>query len=84
MKDEDWGEEIGFACSDCRFYEERGDSETSHGVCRRFPPREWWDEVQEAVFPRVASYQYCGEFELPPESRRKWQDEVRRRVAGRK
>lgn len=82
MKDEDWGEEIGFACSDCRFYIS---VDEDHGTCRRFPPKNWFAEgVDEALFPRVASYQFCGEFELPPESRRKWQDEVRRRVAGRK
>lgn len=82
MKDESWGEDIGFACCDCRFYVCE-DEAKNVGQCRRFPPREWFADVEEALWTNVAGYQWCGEFELSPTKRRAWEEEVRRRVGGR-
>lgn len=85
MKDEDWGEEMGFACCDCRhFYGfDEADAKPNTGECRRYPPRDWFAAVGEAVWPRVAGYQNCGEFELDLAKRREWKAEKRRRIAGR-
>ncbi len=84
MKDEDWGEEIGFHCCDCRHFHgnEEGDGKPNQGECRRFPPTEWFDQVEEAIWPRVAGYQQCGEFELSPARRRSWEAEKRARISG--
>lgn len=85
MKDEDWGEEVGFHCCDCRhFYGAEDEEKPNQGECRRFPPTDWFEEVGEAIWPRVAGYQHCGEFELDPVRRRRWQDEKRDRISGRR
>jgi hypothetical protein len=74
MKDEDWILEIGVACVDCRFYEEhQADENISVGVCHLRPPTEWNSETREASFQKVASHDWCGEFELDLAKRVEWE-----------
>lgn len=75
MKDEDWGEAMGFACTDCRFF----DSDTPHddpsapvgGDCRRYP-----------IVHRVMCTGWCGEFDLGPSDRAAWEAERNERLKG--
>lgn len=76
VKDEDWGDDIGFACGDCRFFE--GDTAAKTGVCRRFPPTgalkvDDGEDFQQANFATTVTYEWCGEFELSPARRSDWQ-----------
>lgn len=80
MRDDDWDEDIGAACCDCQHFYDEGD-ESGVGQCRRFPPRDWFDSAKEAIWPRVATYQGCGEFELERGKRREWEEEKRRRIS---
>ena len=80
MKDEDWGAEMGFACSDCRFYwEEFADDDGGIGVCRLKPPKGKFGKTMItatlAGFPDVNSHDWCGSFELSPQRAAEWKFE---------
>lgn len=66
MKDEDWGLEFGFACVDCRYWDSDVPSEDpmaeTSGDCHRYPRTR-----------RKKSHQWCGEFELDPEDRQRFE-----------
>lgn len=86
MKDELWGDDIGYACSDCRFYEAEWAGEVDGenveiGVCHRFPPKGWNAEWKLPEYPSIRSSDWCGEFELTREKRRTWKQEKRRRIS---
>jgi hypothetical protein len=81
MKDELWGDDIGYACSDCRFYESEwaGDEDGEKievGSCHRLPPIGWNAAQKMPVFATVRSSNWCGEFELTPSNRVRWEAEI--------
>jgi len=86
MKDELWGDDIGYACSDCRFYEAEwaGDVDGEKieiGSCRRFPPTGWDAYSKTASFASVRSNDWCGEFELTRSNRTRWEAEILDRLS---
>jgi len=81
MKDELWGDDIGYACSDCRFYEAEWSGEVHGetvevGSCHRFPPKGWNADIKAPDYSSVRSSDWCGEFELTPNNRIRWEAEI--------